>query len=101
MKNANTTMTDAHIRLLKRIWGYLRGPEGRVPADWAADQLARLDRTEGDIDTLTTRIAHVRTWTYVSHASGWMDDARHWQERARASGHALPVPPRAVEAAAA
>src|SRR5262249_29635780 len=50
------TMTDAHIRLLKRIWGYLRGPEGRVPADWAADQLARLDRTEGDIDTLTTRI---------------------------------------------
>ncbi len=31
------TMTEAHIRLLKRIWGYLRGPTGRIPADWAAD----------------------------------------------------------------
>ena len=78
------TMTEAHIRLLKRIWGHLRGPEGRIPADWAADQMARLDRTEGDIDTLTARIAHVRTWTYISHAAGWMEDARHWQERARA-----------------
>ncbi len=30
--------------------------------------MARLDRIEGDIDTLTTRIAHVRTWTYISHS---------------------------------
>ena len=78
------TMSDVHVRLLKRIWLHLRGPEGRIPADWAADQMARLDRVEGDIDTLTTRIAHVRTWTYISHSAGWMDDARHWQERARA-----------------
>ena len=78
------TMADVHVRLLKRIWLHLRGPEGRIPADWAADQMARLDRVEGDIDTLTTRIAHVRTWTYISHSAGWMDDARHWQERARA-----------------
>jgi ATP-dependent RNA helicase SUPV3L1/SUV3 len=78
------TMTDVHIRLLKRIWSHLAGPEERIPAEWAADQMARLDRVEGDIDTLTARIAHVRTWTYISHAAGWMEDARHWQERARA-----------------
>jgi len=78
------TMTDAHIRLLKRIWRHLCAPEGRVPADWAADQMAWLDRTEGDIDTLTTRIAHIRTWTYIAHSGGWLENAKHWQERARA-----------------
>ncbi len=49
-----------------------------------AAQVDRLDRTHGDIDALATRIAHVRTWTYVSHKSDWIDDAAHWQERARA-----------------
>jgi ATP-dependent RNA helicase SUPV3L1/SUV3 len=77
------TMADAHLRILKRIYLALRGPEGRIPADWVADQMSRLDRVDGDIDTLTARIAHIRTWTYVSHASAWLEDARHWQERAR------------------
>ncbi len=77
------TMTEAHVGLLKRIWGHLRGPEGCIPSQWVADQMARLDRTDGDIDTLTGRIAHIRTWTYVSHAAGWLEDSRHWQERGR------------------
>ena len=45
--------------------------------------IAQLERTDGDIDALVTRIAHVRTWTYMSHRSSWLTDARHWQERAR------------------
>src|SRR5690606_1028121 len=45
---------------------------------------ARHDRTEGDIDALMARIAGTRTWTYVSHRVGWLDDAAHWQERSRA-----------------
>ncbi len=75
------TMTEAHVGLLRRIWRHLRGPAGCIPADWIADQMARLDRTDGDIDTLTVRIAHIRTWTYISHAAGWLEDSRHWQER--------------------
>jgi ATP-dependent RNA helicase SUPV3L1/SUV3 len=78
------TMTEAHARLLARIYLYLRGPDGRLPTDWVANQLAHLDRTDGDLDTLMARIAHVRTWTYVSHRPDWLDDAGHWQERARA-----------------
>jgi len=77
------TMTEAHARLLGRIYRYLRGPDGRLPTDWVAGQLVRLERTDGDIDTLMARIAHVRTWTYVSHRPDWIDDAGHWQERAR------------------
>ena len=39
---------------------------------------------DGDLATLMARIAHVRTWTYVSHRPDWLEDAGHWQERARA-----------------
>ena len=31
-----------------------------------------------------TRIAWVRTWTYITHRGAWLDDAVGWQERARA-----------------
>jgi ATP-dependent RNA helicase SUPV3L1/SUV3 len=74
---------DSHHRLLKRIYLHLMSAEGVLPVDWVAEQVSRLDRTDGDIDTLSNRIAHVRTWAYVSHRADWMADARHWRERAR------------------
>lgn len=77
-------MSDAHVRLLKRIFLYLIGPEARLPEDWVAGQLAALDRPDGDIETLVQRIAFVRTWTFVSHRPEWLPRAAHWQERARA-----------------
>ena len=77
------TMAEAHTALLVRIFRHLMTPEARLPTDWVADQIARLDRPDGDIDTLMARIAHVRTWTYVSHRADWLEDAQHWQERTR------------------
>ncbi len=78
------TMTEAHTRLLGRIYRHLAGPDGRLPTDWVANQLAHVDRADGDIDTLMARIAHTRTWTYVAHHADWLDDAAHWQDRTRA-----------------
>jgi ATP-dependent RNA helicase SUPV3L1/SUV3 len=77
-------MSEQHARLIGQIFRYLRGPTGRLPTDWAAAQVARLDRGDGDIDTLMSRIAHIRTWTYIAHRPDWLADAGHWQERARA-----------------
>ena len=77
-------MSEAHARLLRRVFLHLVGPEERLPADWVADQIARLDRTEGDIEALVQRIANIRTWTYVAYQPGWLADPAHWQERARA-----------------
>jgi ATP-dependent RNA helicase SUPV3L1/SUV3 len=77
-------LTETHARLLARIFGHLAGPTGRIAPDWVARQVDRIDRTDGDIDTLIGRIAAIRTWTYVSHRGDWLDDAFHWQERARA-----------------
>jgi ATP-dependent RNA helicase SUPV3L1/SUV3 len=76
-------MADAHIRLLGQLFRYLAG-SGRLPDQWVADQVARLDRTDGDIDQLTGRIAHIRTWSYVAHRADWLVDPTHWQGRTQA-----------------
>ena len=73
---------DAHVNLVARIFGHLRR-DGRLPTDWIASQIARLSSVEGDIEALLERIARIRTWTYVSHRPHWLEDAVHWQARAR------------------
>ena len=77
-------LSDQHARLLGRIYRFLAAGEERLPEDWVARQIDRIDRSDGDIDTLTARIAHIRTWTYVANRGDWLDDAGHWQERTRA-----------------
>ena len=75
--------SDAHIDLLSEIYCHLRGAEGRLPTDWLATQIDRLDRTGGDIETLTQRIAGIRIWTYVAFRDDWVADPNHWRERTR------------------
>ena len=76
-------LTDQHARLLGRLYRFLRQGSQRLPEDWVAKQIARLDRTDGDIDSLVARIAHIRTWTYIAYRSDWLADPLHWRERAR------------------
>ena len=77
-------LSDQHARLLGQVFRHLRDGEGRLPNDWVARQIARIDRDDGDIDTLVARIAHVRTWTYISHRADWLEAGAEWQERTRA-----------------
>jgi ATP-dependent RNA helicase SUPV3L1/SUV3 len=74
---------NEHVGLLEQIFNDLH-EYGRVPNDWLAKQVQRIDRTEGDIDTLSKRLAFIRTWTYVAQRSGWVDDETHWREETRA-----------------
>ena len=76
-------MTDSHTRLLAHIFSHLAGPAERLPTGWIAGQMSNLDRTDGDIDSLMARIAHIRTWTYITHRSDWVEGATAWQEQAR------------------
>ncbi len=82
------TLASEHADLLTRLYLFLMEPSGRgaarIPDDWIARQIGRLDRTDGEIDTLSARIAHIRTWTYVANRPDWLHDPSHWQERARA-----------------
>ncbi|TCK23489.1 ATP-dependent RNA helicase SUPV3L1/SUV3 [Ancylobacter aquaticus] len=52
---------------------------GRLSAEWFGKQVALADRAEGDIDTLSGRIAQVRTLTFAANRPDWLDDPEHWQ----------------------
>ncbi|HMK70387.1 MAG TPA: helicase-related protein [Xanthobacteraceae bacterium] len=67
-----------HAELVVTLYGFLMR-EGAIPTDWFARQVAQADRVDGDIDTLSTRIAHVRTWTFAANRPDWLADPEHWQ----------------------
>src|SRR5436305_5916235 len=67
-----------HAELVVTVYGFLTR-EDRIPTDWFARQVAQADRTDGDIDTLSTRIAHIRTWTFAANRADWLADPEHWQ----------------------
>jgi ATP-dependent RNA helicase SUPV3L1/SUV3 len=75
---------DHHARTVSRIFRHISENNGYIPVTWFADELARLDRIEGDIDTLGGRIAAVRTWSYIAQRPDWLEDPAHWAARAQA-----------------
>ncbi|HEY0265751.1 MAG TPA: hypothetical protein VGC16_03310, partial [Rhizomicrobium sp.] len=74
--------TDEHVRLVRAIFLFLR--DGVIPDDWLARQIARADIVEGDVATLSGRLAMIRTFTYAAHRAGWTRDGAHWQGLTRA-----------------
>ena len=72
-----------HAELATTLYGFLMR-EGTIPTDWFARQVEQADRAEGDIDTLSNRIAHIRTWTFAANRPDWLADPEHWQGVTRA-----------------
>jgi len=67
-----------HAELVVAVYGFLQR-DGGIKDDWFAHQIGLADRTDGDIDTLSTRIAHIRTWTFAANRPDWLADPEHWQ----------------------
>ena len=78
-----------HAELVSTVFRSLREGDEKISEDWFAKQVSLCDRTDGDIDTLATRIAHIRTWTFVSNRPSWLKDPAHWQNRTREIEDAL------------
>lgn len=74
---------DEHVRLIADMAGHLLGPTQRLPQDWMAREIKQLDRSDGDLDMLQARLAHIRTWTYAANRPDWIDDCEHWRVRTR------------------
>ncbi|MDE5455238.1 helicase [Bradyrhizobium sp. CSA112] len=68
----------AHAELVTTLYGFLM-KRGRIPDAWFAAQVDQADRVTGDIDTLSGRIAQIRTWTFVANRPDWLSDPDHWQ----------------------
>ncbi|MQQ08944.1 disulfide oxidoreductase [Epibacterium sp. SM1979] len=72
-----------HTSLLTTIFEHLH-ERGRIPDDFLARQIRHIDRTDGNIDALSKRLAFIRTWTYVAQRNGWVGDESHWRDQTRA-----------------
>ena len=76
------SLHENHYDMLANIFLTLAA-KGVLGNDMVAKAMAQLDRIDGDIDTLMTRLAYIRTWTYITHRSDWTDSPIEWQDRAR------------------
>jgi ATP-dependent RNA helicase SUPV3L1/SUV3 len=74
---------DEHARLIGAMFEHLTQGDRRLPEDWMQGQFTSLDRTDGDIDALSSRLARVRTLAYVANRADWLADPQTWQGRAR------------------
>lgn len=75
---------EHHSRFVASLWHHLGQGERVIPQSLFATELARLDNIQGDVDTLSARIAGVRTWTYIAHRVDWLANPAAMAERARA-----------------
>ncbi|AEH62621.1 helicase-related protein [Zymomonas mobilis] len=78
------TGIEAHSRLVRRIFGYLTEGNGYLPVSWFADEIVKLDNVQGDVPTLSERLAGIRIWAYIAHRSDWLENPAKWAERTRA-----------------
>ena len=42
-----------------------------------------LDKVEGNVDSISNRIANVRIWSYVANKSNWLENNDYWIERTK------------------
>ena len=76
------SLHESHYELLAGVYMALAS-HGVLAKDTVARAIQQLDRLDGDLDTLMTRLAYIRTWTYITNRSDWTDTPLEWQTRAR------------------
>lgn len=72
-----------HSDLVRQLFHFIKRDEGLIPVDWISEKIDQHDRTDGDIDTIATRLAHIRTWTFIANRVDWLADPTYWQGRTR------------------
>lgn len=72
----------AHGEILARVFMDV-SKTGYINHDWFAQQTKQTDRLDGDIDALSNRLSHIRTWTYLSNRAGWLEKSDYWREKTR------------------
>ncbi len=80
---------EPHSRFIANLWQYLGAGFGHLPHSYVAGEIARLDTIQGDVATISQRIAAVRTWTYIAHRADWLAEPIAIAERAKATEEKL------------
>ncbi|RPG98361.1 MAG: helicase [Candidatus Pelagibacter sp. TMED106] len=72
-----------HTEVVGKVFEFLNTPKGKVTEDFMRLQLLKLDKLEGNVDSLSNRIANVRTWSYVSNKNNWVENQNYWIEKTK------------------
>ena len=72
-----------HYQVIGNVFKFLSSEKGRITDDYMRLQLIKLDKLEGNVDSLSNRIANVRTWSYVSNKNNWVENQGHWIEKTK------------------
>ncbi len=72
-----------HIEVVGKVFNFLREKPGKVTNSYMKQQLSSLDKMDGNVDSISNRIANVRTWSYVSNKSNWVENQDYWIERTK------------------
>ncbi len=79
MPDFRKTTLGEHSALIGEMFAFLCDDEGLIPEAWLSERIERCDRLDDDLDTLSMRLAHIRTWTYIAQRNDWLADPAHWQ----------------------
>ena len=72
-----------HYEVVKKVFEFLIGDERRIPNQYLKQQLTYLDKLDGNVDSISNRIANVRTWSYVTNKANWVENQDYWIERTK------------------
>jgi ATP-dependent RNA helicase SUPV3L1/SUV3 len=72
-----------HFEVVSKVFSYLNSKKGKISDDYMRLQLLKLDKSEGNVDSLSNRIANVRTWSYVSNKNRWVENQNYWIEKTK------------------
>jgi len=72
-----------HYEVIGNVFKYLTSKKGKITDDYMRLQLMKLDKLEGNVDSLSNRIANVRTWSYVSNKNNWIENQNYWIEKTK------------------
>ena len=72
-----------HLEVVSKVFSFLTSGKKKVLNKYMKKQLNSLDKLEGNVDSISNRIANVRTWSYVSNKKGWVENQDYWIERTK------------------
>ncbi len=72
-----------HLEVVSKVFNFLTGNEKKIPNHYMKQQLSMLDKLDGNVDSISNRISNVRTWSYVSNKSNWVENQDYWIERTK------------------
>ena len=72
-----------HYEVIGNVFKFLNSEKGKITEDFMRFQLMKLDKLDGNVDSLSNRIANVRTWSYVSNKNNWVQNQNYWIEKTK------------------